>query len=425
MTNVNATVARFVDREAWKGVTPEDWEDWKWQIGHQIRSVEDLKKVLPLTDVEENGVRLSLKRFRMAITPYYASLIDPKDRLCPIRLQAVPQGAEVLPSPIDLHDPLAEDEDAPVPGLTHRYPDRVLLLITQVCSMYCRHCTRRRLVGETDAHVTKSNLNQAFDYIRSHTEIRDVILSGGDPFTLRDEKIEEILTTLRSIPHVEIIRIGTRTPVVLPMRITEALCGILQKAAPVYVNTHFNHPKELTPEAVSALSRMADHGIPLANQSVLLRYVNDCPHVMKQLVHDLLKARVRPYYLYQCDLSMGIGHFRTPVARGVEIIEALRGHTSGMAIPTYVIDLPGGGGKVPLMPNYLVSMGSGQVVMRNFEGTLSRYIENPDIDSGCGRHEACRDPRFAVKEGPGAMMQPGGPLNLGPVSERKKRKRRS
>ncbi len=414
--------SRFRDREIWKDVTESQWNDWHWQMGHQIRTVEDLKKAIPLSDEEEAGVRASLKKFRMAITPYYASLIDPSDPHCPVRLQAVPRGEEAVRGVNDLEDPLAEDEDMPVKGLTHRYPDRVLLLITEVCSMYCRHCTRRRKVGEMDDHIRKDDIEAAFEYIRNTPEVRDVIISGGDPFTLHDDKIEYILSSLQAIPHVEIIRIGTRTPVVMPMRITEKLAAIVKKYHPVYVNTHFNHPKELTPEAVDACARLADSGVPLGNQSVLLRYVNDCPHVMKELVHKLLMARIKPYYIYQCDLSMGIGHFRTPVSRGIEIIEALRGHTSGMAVPTFVVDAPGGGGKVPIMPNYIVSQTPGKILVRNYEGIISRYNENPAVDSGCGHHDACRNPRFAVKEGPAAMMAPEGDMNIGPISERKKRK---
>lgn len=420
----NALRHNYVGREQWK-VSKKSWNDWKWQLRNQLRNADDLKGVIPLTEEEENGVRLSNEKFRMAVTPYYASLIDRDDPNCPIRLQSVPREEEIHPNAIDLTDPLAEDEDSPVPGLTHRYPDRVLLLVTEVCSMYCRHCTRRRLVGEKDTHFTKTQLDNAIEYIRDHTEVRDVVVSGGDPLTMSDERVEEILSRLRAIEHVEIIRLGTRTPVVLPMRITKNLCKIIRKYAPVYVNTHFNHPKEITEEAIAACSLLVDHGIPMNNQSVLLRYVNDCPHVMKELVQKLLKMRVRPYYIYQCDLSIGIGHFRTPVSRGIEIIEALRGHTSGMAVPTYVVDAPGGGGKIPVMPSYLISQAPGQVVLRNFEGNICRYSENPNVRSGCGNHDACHDPKFAIKEGPALMMQKDGPMVIGPDPERKKRIRKN
>jgi len=421
---INQIKHNDVGRKHWK-VSQKSWNDWKWQLRNQLRNADDLKEVIPLSEDEERGVRLSNEKFRMAITPYYASLIDQDDADCPIRLQAVPREDEILPNEMDLNDPLAEDEDSPVPGLTHRYPDRVLLLVTQVCSMYCRHCTRRRLVGEKDLHFTKTELDAAIKYISEHEEVRDVVVSGGDPLTMSDEKIEDLLSRLRAIPHVEIIRLGTRTPVVLPMRITKKLCRIIKKYNPVYVNTHFNHPKEITEEAKAACNMLADHGIPMNNQSVLLRYVNDCPHVMKELVQGLLTMRVRPYYVYQCDLSMGIGHFRTPVSRGIEIIEALRGHTSGMAIPTFVVDAPGGGGKIPVMPNYIISQSPGQVVLRNFEGNMCRYSENPSVLSGCGKHDACNDPKYAVKEGPALMMQPGGPMVIGPDAERTKRTRRN
>ncbi|RJO65652.1 MAG: lysine 2,3-aminomutase [Myxococcales bacterium] len=417
-----ANPTNLVGRAPWANVSDAEWNDWKWQIANRLRTVEDLKQAIALTTDEEAGVRKSLEHFRMAITPYYASQIELGNPRCPIRMQAIPVGAEAVHSPDDLEDPLAEDEDAPVPGLTHRYPDRALFLVTQICSMYCRHCTRRRLVGEKDAHITRDQFAAAYDYIRAHSEIRDVIVSGGDPLVMSDRELEEILSTLRAIPHVEIIRVHTRTPVVLPMRITEDLCRMMRNYHPVYVNTHFNHPREMTAEARRACSLLADHGMPLGNQSVLLRWVNDCPHVMKSLVHELMKARVRPYYIYQCDLSRGISHFRTPVSRGIEIIEALRGHTTGMAVPTFVVDAPGGGGKIPVMPNYVVSQAPGQIVLRNFEGTITRYRENPDVGSGCGLHDACRDPRYAPKEGPVAMMQPDGPMTIGPVPERKKRK---
>ncbi len=410
-------------KSIWQDVSREDWNDWHWQIHNCLRDVEALKTVIPLTQEEEDGVKTSLKSFRMAITPYYASLIDTRDATCPIRLQAVPRGEETTEVRGEMDDSLHEDVDMPVPGLTHRYPDRVLLLVTEICSMYCRHCTRRRKVGESDAHLDRKGLERAFDYIREHKEVRDIVVSGGDPLTLSDSMIEFVLQSLRAIPHVEIIRIGTRTPVVMPMRITEDLCHMIQKYHPVYINTHFNHPKELTPDAKQACERLANHGVPLGNQSVLLRYVNDCPHVMKELVQGLLRFRVKPYYVYQCDDSKGIHHFRTPLSRGVEIIESLRGHTSGMAVPTFVVDVPGGGGKVPVMPNYLVSQSPGQIILRNYEGMFSRYFENADIDSGCGRHEACHDSRYQPADGPALMMQPNGPMNLIPANtQRKSRK---
>ncbi|KJR47945.1 Lysine 2,3-aminomutase [Desulfosporosinus sp. I2] len=325
----------------------------------------------------------------MAITPYYFSMIDPKDTECPIRKQAIPSIHELSKSSCDLEDPLHEEADSPVPGLTHRYPDRVLLLVTDQCSMYCRHCTRRRMAGQTDKALPLNRFKLALEYIRSNPQIRDVLISGGDPFALSDERLEFILSNLRSIPHVEIIRIGTRTPVVLPMRITDHLIQVLQNHQPIWVNTHFNHPQELTVESRNALNRLANAGIPLGNQSVLLKGINDCPVIMKKLVHELVKCRVRPYYLYQCDLSNGIEHFRTSVSTGLEIIEMLRGHTSGFAVPTFVVDAPGGGGKIPLQPNYLISQSSDKVILRNYEGVISVYQEPENTASRC---KSCSDP---------------------------------
>lgn len=353
----------------------EQWNDWRWQISHRITTVEGLSHFIDLNEGEQDDIQLCLKKFRMAITPYYASLMHPTERSCPIRLQAVPRREELIGARGDMRDPLHEDVDSPVPGLTHRYPDRVLLLVTDCCSMYCRHCTRRRIAGNNDRSMPKAQLERAFSYIKNNPMIRDVLISGGDPFTLADEQLEYIFQKLRSIRHVEIIRIGTRTPVVLPQRITPELCAILEKYHPVWINTHFNHPGELTREAINACARLAGAGVPLGNQSVLLKGINDNPDIMKRLVQQLLKSRVRPYYLYQCDLSEGIGHFRTPVSAGIELIENLRGHTSGLAIPTFVIDAPGGGGKIPLGPNYVLSQGRGKTVLRNFEGNIYLYTE--------------------------------------------------
>jgi len=367
----------------WKDVSAEDWNDWEWQVSNRIMSLDKLQQVVKLTDNEREGIRHSLFFLRMAITPYYSTLMNPEDANCPIRKQAIPTANELHISPEEMRDPLHEDVDSPVKGLTHRYPDRVLLLVTDQCSMYCRHCTRRRLAGETDSPLPKELLDKAVDYIRDHKEIRDVLLSGGDPLTLSTERLEEIISKLREIPHVEIIRIGTRTPVVLPMRITEELLNMLKKYHPIWINTHFNHPVEFTDESRKALAALADAGIPLGNQSVLLRGVNDCPQIMKKLVHELVKNRVRPYYVYQCDLSRGLAHFRTSVAKGIEIIEYLRGHTSGFAVPTYVIDAPGGGGKIPIEPQYLISMGEGKVVVRNYEGGIFVYHEPRNYKSSC------------------------------------------
>jgi len=373
----------------YENVSSEDWNDWHWQIRNNIRDVATLSRVIPLSAQDKEDIEEVLKVFRMAITPYYASLIDPANRLCPVRLQAVPRRQETVTDKSDQNDPLHEDVDSPVPGLTHRYPDRVLLLVTHICSMNCRHCTRRRLVGVEDLSLDDANLDAAVEYIRKTPIIRDVLISGGDPFVLSTERLESIISRIRAIPHVEIIRIGTRTPVVLPMRITDDLVAMLRKYEPVYVNTHFNHPKEITAEAREACRKLADAGIPLGNQSVLLRDVNDCPVLMKKLVQKLLCVRVKPYYIYQCDMSRGISHFRTTVSKGIEIIENLRGHTSGIAVPTFVIDAPGGGGKIPVMPDYLITQNEKRVILRNYEGVITTYDEPHFYEEDCGKCRIC------------------------------------
>ena len=364
-------------------VTDEQWNDWKWQVKNRIETLEDLKKYVKLTAEEEEGVRKTLSTLRMAITPYYLSLIDPNDPHDPVRRQCIPTALETHQAAADLLDPLHEDEDSPTPGLTHRYPDRVLFLITDMCSMYCRHCTRRRFAGQTDNECGPDRIEKALEYIEKTESVRDVLLSGGDALMVSDKKLEYIISRLRQIPHVEIVRLGTRTPVVCPQRITPELCDMLKKYHPVWINTHFNHPNEVTAESRRACEMLANAGIPLGNQSVLLRGVNDCVHVMKNLVHELVKMRVRPYYIYQCDLSMGLEHFRTPVSKGIEIIEGLRGHTSGFCIPTFVVDAPGGGGKTPVMPQYVISQAPGKVVLRNFEGVITTYTEPNEYHSEC------------------------------------------
>ncbi|MEN6619827.1 MAG: lysine 2,3-aminomutase [Rikenellaceae bacterium] len=391
--------------------TDEQWNDWKWQVKNRIETLEQLKKCITLTPEEEDGVKKSLATLRMAITPYYISLIDPDNPNCPIRKQAIPTVAETHQSAADLLDPLHEDEDSPVPGLTHRYPDRVLLLITDMCSMYCRHCTRRRFAGQKDDESPVDNIQKAIDYIAATPQVRDVLLSGGDALMVSDAKLESIIQRLRAIPHVEIIRIGSRTPVVCPQRITDNLVEMLKKYHPIWLNTHFNHPNEVTPEAIAACEKMANAGIPLGNQSVLLRGVNDCVNIMKRLVHLLVKMRVRPYYIYQCDLSMGLEHFRTPVSKGIEIIEGLRGHTSGYAVPTFVVDAPGGGGKIPVMPTYIISQSPGRIVLRNFEGVITTYTEPMDYHNNCN----CPDCRENIKvEGVTSLLQ-GQKLSIEPA----------
>ncbi|MDD2210758.1 MAG: lysine 2,3-aminomutase [Candidatus Cloacimonetes bacterium] len=355
--------------------TQEQWNDWHWQLKNRITTAVELRKYITLLPEEEALFAKQEFSFRMAITPYYLSLIDHNNPNDPVRMQAIPRVYESELSDSDMADPLHEDADAPVPGMTHRYPDRVLLLLTDQCAMYCRHCTRRRKAGEHDAPMPKENVDKAIEYIREHTEVRDVILSGGDPLTLGDERIDEILERLSKIDHVDIVRLGTRTPVVLPQRITDSLLSVLKKYPFVWLNTHYNHPQEISDTAAKALARLAETGLPLGNQSVLLKGINDHVDVMKALVHKLVKNRVRPYYIYQCDLSEGISHFRTPISRGIEIIESLRGHTSGLCVPTFVVDAPGGGGKIPVMPNYVISQMPGRVVLRNYEGFITSYTE--------------------------------------------------
>ncbi|KUF32080.1 MULTISPECIES: lysine 2,3-aminomutase [Lysinibacillus] len=368
--------------ELWKDITQEQWDDWHWQLTNTIKTLDDLKKVVNLTAEEEEGVKISLQTIPLNITPYYASLMNPDDVRCPIRMQSVPLSAEIMKSHYDLEDPLDEDEDSPVPGITHRYPDRVLFLVTNQCSMYCRYCTRRRFSGQVGMAVPKKQLDRAIDYIRNNKEVRDVLLSGGDALLINDKILEYILSSLRDIPHVEIIRIGTRAPVVFPQRITDDLCTILKKYHPVWLNTHFNTSIELTDEAKEACEKLVNAGVPVGNQSVILTGINDSVPIMKKLVHDLVKIRVRPYYIYQCDLSEGISHFRAPISKGLEIIESLRGHTSGYAVPTFVVDAPNGGGKIALQPNYILSHSPEKVVLRNYEGVISSYPEIKHYESG-------------------------------------------
>jgi len=359
----------------YKEVNPLDWEDWHWQINKRIRTKEELAQIIKLTPEEEEGIKKASGRLSLAITPYWATLIDPEDANCPLRRQAVPVIFESIIGPHEMVDPCAEDRDSPVPHLVHRYPDRVLLLATEHCAMYCRHCTRRRLVGEHQQTISPSKFNAAVEYIKSNRKIRDVLISGGDPFILEDEEIENLIQKIRSISHVEFLRIGTRVPVTLPQRITEKLTNMLKKYAPLWVSIHFNHPKEITKRSRIACDMLADAGIPLGSQTVLLKGINDRPYIMRRLMHELLQIRVRPYYIYQCDPVRGTQHFRTPVAVGINIIEKLRGHTSGYAVPTYVIDGPGGGGKIPIGPNYILSEAKGKYVLRNFKGKIYTYLE--------------------------------------------------
>ncbi len=408
--------------ELFPNVTDEQWNDWKWQVKNRIETLEDLKKYVSLTPEEEEGVKKTLQTLRMAITPYYVSLIDPNNPECPVRKQAVPTGKETYQSPADLLDPLHEDEDSPVPGLTHRYPDRVLLLITDMCSMYCRHCTRRRFAGQKDGESAIERIDRAIEYIAKTPQVRDVLLSGGDALMVSDERLEYIISRLRQIPHVEIVRIGSRTPVVCPQRITDNLVNMLKKYHPIWLNTHFNHPQEVTKEAAEACAKLANAGIPLGNQTVLLRGVNDCVNTMKKLMHELVKMRVRPYYIYQCDLSMGIEHFRTPVSKGIEIIEGFRGHTSGYAVPTFVVDAPGGGGKTPVMPQYVISQAPGKVVLRNFEGVIT-YTEPTDYKNECNC-QYCQANKSKSIEGVSSLLEGRGMAIEPSVLSRKERSKK-
>ncbi|TAJ44966.1 lysine 2,3-aminomutase [Methanofollis fontis] len=363
-------------------ITPDNavarWTDWRWQTGHAIRDITTFERALGITfpPDEREVLEQTVEQFPLSVTPYYLSLIDRDDyRNDPIFMQCFPSVQELEVEPYDLSDPLAEDRDHPAPCITHRYPDRVLFLVSNVCAMYCRHCTRKRRVGDVDSIPSKEEIEAGLDYIRTHPAIRDVLLSGGDPLMLPDDLLDHILTELDAIDHVEVVRIGTRIPVVLPYRITPGLVSMLSRHQPLWINTHFNHPAEITASSEEALRRLADAGIPLGNQTVLLANVNDCPRLQRTLAHKLVKNRVRPYYLYQCDLSEGLSHFRTSVAKGVEIIENMIGHTSGFCVPTYVIDAPGGGGKIPLTPNYLISWSDHKVVLRNYEGVITTYQE--------------------------------------------------
>lgn len=366
--------------EKFDGAEVENWRNWKWQLKHCVRTAEQAESLLgiKIPDKIRSQFERITQKFPMAVTPYYLSLIDCGDiENDPIFKQSFPVVNELNVTRDDMSDPLSEDKDSPVEGLTHRYPDRVLLLVSNMCSMYCRHCTRKRRVGDRDSIPDRRQIQKGIDYIKKTPQIRDVLLSGGDPFLLSDEYLDWILGELGKIEHVEVVRIGTRTPVVMPQRITDELVAMLKKHQPLWINTHFNHPKEITMSSRAALKKLADAGFPLGNQSVLLAGVNDCPRIMKSLVHKLVANRVRPYYLYQCDLSEGLDHFRTPVGKGIEILESLIGHTSGFCVPTYVIDAPGGGGKIPVMPNYLISWSTNKVVLRNYEGVITTYKE-PD-----------------------------------------------
>lgn len=353
--------------------TPQ-WKDWLWQMRNRIRSVEKLREYFPSLEVD-SGLASASEKFPLAITPYYASLIRKTDDTDPIFRMAMPQDREMWNPPFLRDDPLEEEHDMPVPGLVHRYPDRVLLIATSACAMYCRYCTRKRVTGMRESCISESRISKAVDYLNAHPEVKDVVISGGDPLTMPTAAIETILSGLRSVPSLDVIRIGTKVPVTMPARITDELVQVLRKYHTLWINTHFNHPNELTKESAEACARLVDAGIPVGNQSVLLKGVNDDPDTMERLLRGLVKTRVRPYYLFQCDLVAGVEHFRTPLSRGIEIMERLRGRLSGIAIPTFVVDLPHGGGKVPILPNYVISTSPSHTVLRNSDGMMVSYPE--------------------------------------------------
>ncbi len=359
----------------WEGVSEAQWNDWQWQQANRVTSVQELAALVELSEDEWRAVEAADERFRFAITPYYASLMDPRDRFCPIRRQAVPVEEELRVSSEELLDPLGEEASMPVPGITHRYPDRVLFYTSHNCPVYCRHCNRKRKVGDPTSAAHKEQLRRGIEYIRAHPEIRDVLVSGGDPLTFSDHRLEEILRDLRAIPHLEIIRIATRNPVTLPQRITAEFAEMLKRYHPIYVNTHFNHLKECTPEAALALERLADAGCVVGNQMVLLKGINDDAEMVRAMNQWLLRRRCRPYYIFQLDPAEGTTHFRTPIESGLEVLRGLRGWTTGMAVPHYVVDLPRGGGKVPVQPDYLVAREGRTYTFKNYAGEEYTYIE--------------------------------------------------
>jgi len=363
----------------WTDVPLEQWSDWKWQLRNRVSTLEGVEKLITLTPSERAGIVLARGKLAFSVTPHFFNLIEPNNPGCPIRRQVIPRVEEGSTAPWEMADPCGEDSHMPAPGLVHRYPDRVLFLVTDRCASYCRYCTRSRVVSGVGEQELHTDFEEAYRYLEAHTEIRDVLLSGGDALILSDGRLEAILARLRSIPHIQFLRIGSRVPIFLPQRITPALCEMLKKYHPLWMSVHVNHPRELTTEVRDALGRLADAGVPLGNQSVLLTGVNDDAVIMRDLVQKLLMCRVRPYYLYQCDLIQGSSHLRASVAKGIEIIESLRGHTTGYAVPQFVIDAPGGGGKVPVGPGYVVYHDQEKVVIRNFEGKIFEYPEPSQV----------------------------------------------
>jgi len=431
---------------AYADVPDEKWNDWRWQLSHRLNSSEEIGTIIPLTESETKALNSS-GLFRVDITPYFISLIDPDDPEDPIRKQIIPRSEEMQAFTAMMEDSLSEDRHSPVPGLVHRYPDRVLMLVTTQCASYCRYCTRARIVGDPSATFSRTEFDMQIDYLKRTPQVRDVLLSGGDPLVLAPKVLEEILTRLSEIPHIEILRIGSRVPVFLPMRVTDELCATLEKFHPLWLNIHVNHPNEISKELAAACDKLSRAGIPLGNQSVLLAGINDNVHLQRKLVQSLVRIRVRPYYLYQCDLVEGAGHFRTPVAKGIEIMEGLRGHTSGFAVPQYTVDAPGGGGKIPVSPNYVLSMSDHKIILRNFEGYITTYEEpieyTPDHSAqykGLKRPEPGQEGLTALLDGEKMVLKPEGfdeihdrqgmqhrlkddskwkPLGIGPGEEKK------
>ncbi|MBN1403554.1 MAG: KamA family radical SAM protein [Opitutales bacterium] len=374
----------------WAHIEPEKWNDWVWQLQNRLRSAEDIEKYIHLSEGEREGCMLAGNKLALAITPHFFNLIDGDDPEDPIRRQVIPRIEEMNVAPEERDDPLGEEHDMVAPGLVHRYPDRVLFLVTDRCASYCRYCTRSRLVSNAKGYDFHAEFAQALAYIREHEEVRDVLLSGGDPLLLADRKLDYLLGELRKIEHVEFIRIGSRIPVFLPQRVTPALCDIFKKHGPIFLSIHVNHPRECTRELRDACERLSFAGVVIGNQSVLLRGVNDEPETMKSLVHRLLMMRVRPYYIYQGDLVAGSAHLRADVAKGIDIIRHLRGHTSGYAVPQYVIDAPGGGGKIPVNPEYVLAMNEKEVVLRNYEGRIYRYPRGANAESEIHAYDTCQ-----------------------------------
>ena len=390
-------------RERFPGASEAEWRDWRWQQRHALRTVEDLLRVADLTSAERRGLAETAGTFRVGVTPYYASLIDAAHPSCPVRMQAIPVAAEGQAAPGDLRDPLGEDRHRPVRSVVHKYPDRVLLLVTDTCAVYCRHCTRRRITGGEEGAFDRAAVEGGLAYVRAHPEVRDVIVSGGDPLVLSDERLGAILVALRAIPHVQILRLATRAPVTCPMRVTDGLARLLRAVKPLFVVTHFNHPKECTPEAQEACERLVDHGVPVENQTVLLRRVNSSARTIADLNQRLLTWRVRPYYLHQGDVAEGTGHLRTSLATGIEILRALRGHTSGLAVPHLAVDLPGGGGKVTIQPEYRLGAGEAPdgargTWFRNYRGERYLYPDPPETEASCPYDEVFYASRESARE---------------------------